>query len=95
MSVDQHRHCQKTVLSAIGLGNGQQGLTWDVINNLNGLNNLPSNWKNLYSGNTEDKSNITYDFASTIKLINNTASELDSRITNIDRRVTIIEGQTG
>jgi hypothetical protein len=96
MSVDNHRHCQYTIVSANGTGN-QDGRTWDVIDNLSGndVNNLPSTWKSLYSGNSGNKANITYDFASTIKLINGTAKLINNTITSITGRLEIVEGKIG
>lgn len=68
MSIDYHKHCQKTVLSAFG-PNGQ-GATKDVIealaSPLTGLKNLPSGWLELYRENTK---NVTEDFAATLKII--------------------------
>lgn len=44
MSVDFHRHCQATVLSANGTDE-QNGLSWTYINKLkDSLSNLPENW---------------------------------------------------
>ena len=66
MSVDYHKHCQKTVLSAYGTDG--RGATWGVLSNLS-LPNLPANWLNYYKENNPP--NITYDFAATLKIINN------------------------
>ena len=90
MSVDNHRHCQATVLSANGTGN-QDGKSWGEINNLT-LSNLPSNWKSYF---TVNKNNVTQDFAATLKLIDKTVGDINSEITNIKYRLTIVEGQAG
>lgn len=85
MSIDLHRHCQKTVLSANGVGN-QDGKTWNTIYALrNSLSQLPTNWISQFADN---KDNITQDFATTLRLINGTAEKLDGRLQ-------IIEGQVG
>ena len=44
MSVDNHRHCQLTVLAATGIP-PEQGRTWDTISELEQeLTNLPGEW---------------------------------------------------
>lgn len=69
MSVDFHRHCQATVLSANGTEE-QNGLSWTYINKLkDSLSNLPENWIEEFKDNTE---NITQDLASILKLLNST-----------------------
>ena len=60
MSVDYHKHCQMTVLSANGTGN-QNGATWDVINSASGVSKLPAGWKDKFKNN---KANITEDIRS-------------------------------
>ena len=69
MSVDFHRHCQATVLSANGTDE-QNGLSWTYINKLkDSLGNLPENWIEEFKVNKE---NITQDLASILKLLNST-----------------------
>lgn len=99
MSVENHRHCQATVLSASGTSKGG-GATWNTISGLNTLTNLmPTNWKNKFLNNT---SNITQDFKSTLEIINDTAASLNSSITNLTNtingyggRIQNIEGSMG
>lgn len=70
MSVDYHRHCQATILSANGT-EAQNGLSWGVLSSLaSGLTNLPANWLNEFKDNRD---NITQDFASILKILNSTA----------------------
>ena len=64
MSVENHRHCQATVLSANGTGN-QNGATWNLIGNLT-LPKLRSDWKNFF---TRNKLNITQDLKSILELL--------------------------
>jgi nitrogen regulatory protein PII len=66
MSVENHRHCQATVLSANGTGN-QNGATWHMINALNLPNVKPENWLEQFKNNRE---NITQDIVATLTLIN-------------------------
>ena len=69
MSVDFHRHCQATVLSANGTS-AQNGLSWTYISRLkDSLDNLPENWIEKFKGNIE---NITQDLASILKIMNST-----------------------
>ena len=69
MSVDFHRHCQATVLSANGTS-AQNGLSWTYISRLkDSLDNLPENWIEEFKGNIE---NITQDLASILKIMNST-----------------------
>lgn len=81
-----HRHCQKTVCSAIGYsGNGR---TWSVIYPGRGpLPNLqrcvdgnesPETWQEYFTGNVElaGKNNITYDLRAILELINMVAGKL-------------------
>ena len=67
MSVENHRHCQATVLGATGEPYGN-GLTWNVINNGNfpNLDVIYSGWRNeLFSRND----NMTQDLAGILTLI--------------------------
>ena len=69
MSVDFHRHCQATILSANGTDE-QNGLSWKYIDRLkDSLDNLPENWIQEFKGNIE---NITQDLASILKIMNST-----------------------
>jgi hypothetical protein len=81
-----HRHCQKTVCSAIGYsGNGR---TWSVIYPGTGpLPNLqrcvngttsPETWQKYFNVNVEKsgKNNITYDLRAILELINMVAGKL-------------------
>ena len=69
MSVDFHRHCQATVLSANGTS-AQNGLSWTYISRLkDSLDNLPENWIEEFKGNIE---NITQDLSSILKIMNST-----------------------
>lgn len=81
-----HRHCQKTVCSAIGYsGNGR---TWSVIYPGTGpLPNLqrcvngttsPETWQNYFNVNVEKdgKNNITYDLRAILELINMVAGKM-------------------
>lgn len=81
MSVDFHRHCQATVLSANGTDE-ENGLSWTYINKLkDSLSNLPENWINLFKQNTIC---ITQDFASILKILNQSISDINSQITTIN-----------
>lgn len=71
MSIDYHRHCQATVLSANGTGNGN-GATWSIIKNLD-LPNLDENWLDYFSGN---KKNITQDLAGILHLIDDVSGNI-------------------
>ena len=90
MAVDFHRHCQKTVLSASGTTKGS-GKTWSTISDLSSsLTHLPDGWVNTYFYNNTQ--NITQDFASVLKLLDNTTGELKSSIGNINTEITNIKG---
>lgn len=64
MSVDNHRHCQATVLGATGEP-FEEGLTWNEISTLP-LDNLPENWIDYFTSNI----NVTQDLAGILKLLN-------------------------
>jgi len=46
MAIENHRHCQITVLAATGIPQ-EQGATWNVIDTLS-LPNLESGWKSNF-----------------------------------------------
>ena len=68
MSVDNHKHCQATVLGATGDPPGR-GLTWNVIanDNLPNIDRIYPNWKNALFFNNK---NMTQDLDGILKLIN-------------------------
>ena len=73
MNIENHRHCQATVLGATGIPTGA-GLTWNEINGLD-LQHIASvnhNWKSNFTSN----SNITQDLAGILKLIDNVAENI-------------------
>ena len=90
-TVPLHRHCQATVLSVNGTGT-KNGATWTVFENLS-LPNLPSNWKNEFTGN---KNNITQDLAAILRLINTAAGAIGGNIKIIFQDIsgTALTGQT-
>ena len=73
MNVDNHRHCQATVLGATGSGQGN-GTTWPTIRDLSApnLDSIQSNWKSNFLENR----NITDDLADILKLINSVAGQI-------------------
>lgn len=73
MSVDNHRHCQATVLGATGSGQGN-GSTWHTISDLiaPNLDAIQSNWKSSFLANK----NITDDLADILELINKVAGQI-------------------
>lgn len=73
MSVDNHRHCQATVLGATGSGQGN-GSTWHTISDLiaPNLDAIQSNWKSSFLANK----NITDDLADILALINTVAGRI-------------------
>lgn len=75
MSVDNHRHCQATVLGATGSGRGN-GSTWHTISDLPApnLDAIQSNWKNSFLANR----NITDDLADILALIDTVAGRIQS-----------------
>lgn len=81
MSVENHRHCQATVLGATGTSNGN-GTTWSTINGLNlpYIDKVKTNWKNLFLSN----GNITDDLADILSLINYSNTYWNTEIMRID-----------
>lgn len=77
MNVDNHRHCQATVLGATGSGQGN-GTTWPTIRDLSApnLDSIQSNWKSNFLENR----NITDDLADILKLINSVAGQIQPSI---------------
>lgn len=70
MSVDYHKHCQKTVLPVYGNEKGE-GATWNILYSYrNNLPNLTKNWIE-YFHNTQ---NITEDILSILRIINDSVS---------------------
>jgi len=65
-----HKHCQRTVLSAYG---GGQGATWSAIESLD-LSNLPSGWIDYFKHTSDSENNMTYDFAAILKILNDVAA---------------------
>lgn len=64
--VDNHRHCQATVLGAIGTP-PEEGRTWPTISRLvDELPNLEENWIRYFRHNA----NVTDDLAGILKLLN-------------------------
>lgn len=77
MSIEFHRHCQATVLSANGTGS-QNGESWYIINELSGkLSNLPNGWIDYFK---QNKQCITEDFASILNIINNVSGNVVRKI---------------
>ena len=71
MSVENHRHCQATVLGATG-DPYEAGATWSTITTLSDtLTNLPSNWVEKF----KENNNITDDLAVILGLINGVAGD--------------------
>ena len=64
MSVENHKHCQATVLGATGVPH-EEGKTWSDIRDLP-LTNLEEGWINYF----KDNQNITEDLSGILKLIN-------------------------
>ena len=66
MSVENHRHCQATVLGATGDPHGR-GITWNEISNLNvpNISELNRHWLSFFNSND----NMTQDLAGILKLI--------------------------
>lgn len=104
MSVDNHRHCQKTVCPAyygftVGESHASEH-TWKRMENLNLVNLYPYN--NNWKANFKDNANITDDLADILAIMNSTAGKIGeriatttSRVDDMDNRLTIVEGQTG
>ena len=95
MSVDNHRHCQKTVCPAYyGYPDEADAAqhTWKTIENLN-LGNLPNNWKASFRAND----NITDDFADVLTVLNTSIGTINNTITStkntINNTITGIDGR--
>ena len=73
MSVENHRHCQATVLGATGDPHGR-GMTWNEISNLNvpNISDLTPHWLTFFNSND----NMTQDLAGILKLIDNLAEKV-------------------
>ena len=71
MNVDNHRHCQATVLGATGEPHGN-GLTWNEINNgpFPNIDAIYSDWRNILFSRND---NMTQDLAGILTLINQLA----------------------
>ena len=76
MSVENHKHCQITVLPASGDGSGN-GRSWSVLSNLTNLTNLPDNWLDEFLHNS---SNITQDFKSVLTIMNRIVADIESKL---------------
>ena len=74
MSVDNHKHCQTTVLAAKNHNSDNDTEPWKTLSDYSG-ENLPNNWLDLFGNNTT----ITDDFVSVLKVMNQLVSEFDGK----------------
>ena len=101
MSLEAHRHCQRTILSAHGVESHTDETDWGIIDQLT-LDNLPSDWKSYFIDEDGVERNITHDFASILNILNASAEEIkgslsstERAVRNIDIRLQSVEGGTG
>lgn len=84
MSVENHRHCQATVLGATGTPVGH-GTTWPTISTLeNDLTDLESGWVDRYFYNNGD---VTDDLAGILRLLNVIAKKVNTLQRQYNNRV--------
>lgn len=84
MSVDNHRHCQYTILGATGVNKDGQGRTWNEIANLNLSTINKTNLVNAMKGNE----NITQDIADVL-------TQTDSALGGLKGQIQQVAGQIG